>query len=118
MKRKQSVQVAAAIAFLLIGCSHGSSPHDRLNGTWTSDIMTITIDFPAHKYSGVAMGEPFSHYLDLVSENANVVVFKESDATVTSQAHGSVAGPRHDKCRGPRHFHHVPERNMRSHKPC
>lgn len=85
MKRKQSVRLALAIAFLLIGCSHGSSPHDRLNGTWTSDIMTITIDFPAHKYSGVAMGEPFSHYLDLVSENANVVVFKESDATIVCQ---------------------------------
>ncbi|MGB8414419.1 MAG: hypothetical protein WCE23_16510 [Candidatus Binatus sp.] len=86
MKAKQVVQLAAAIAFLLMGCSHGSSsPHDRLNGTWTSNIMTVTIDFPAHKYSGVAMGEQFSHYLDLVSENANVVVFKESDATIVCQ---------------------------------
>ena len=47
--------------------------------------MTVTIDFPGHKYSGVAMGQQFSHSLDLVSENANVVVFKDSDATIVCQ---------------------------------
>jgi hypothetical protein len=85
LKGKRFVQLAAAIGLLLACCSHGSSLHDRLNGTWTSDVMTVTINFPAHKYSGVAMGEQFSHYLDLVSENANVVVFKESDATIVCQ---------------------------------
>ncbi len=85
MGAKAFARLLVLIGFVSMGCSHGSLPHDRLNGTWTSDIMTITIDFPAHKYSGVAMGEPFSHYLDLVSENANVVVFKESDATIVCQ---------------------------------
>ncbi len=47
--------------------------------------MTVTIDFPSHKYSGVVMGEQFSHYLDLVSESANLVIFKESDATIVCQ---------------------------------
>jgi len=47
--------------------------------------MTVTIDFPSHKYAGVIMGEQFSHYLELVNENANVVVFKESDATIVCQ---------------------------------
>jgi hypothetical protein len=85
MRGKQFTRLAVVIGFLLTGCSHGVSPHDRLNGTWTSNIMTVTIDFPDHKYSGVVMGEQFSHYLDLVSENANIVVFKESDATVVCQ---------------------------------
>jgi hypothetical protein len=85
--RRSSIAGLLAVVILAAGCSRsrGSSPHDRLNGTWTSNIMTVTIDFPAHKYSGVAMGEQFSHYLDLVSENANVVVFKESDATIVCQ---------------------------------
>ncbi len=73
------------VTLVLAGCTHAPALHDRLNGTWTSNIMTVTFDFPHHRYSGVIMGEQFSHHLDLISENPNIVVFKESDATVVCQ---------------------------------
>lgn len=76
---------AVFLALIFSGsCSH-SSAHDRLNGTWTSDLMTVTIDFPAQKYSGVAMGQPFSQSLTLVSEQANVVTFQTNATTIVCQ---------------------------------
>ncbi len=59
--------------------------HEKLNGTWQSDIMTVTFDFNGGTYSGVAMGEEFSKKLTLVSEEANIVVFKSDDAKVVCQ---------------------------------
>lgn len=73
---------------VLVGCGSSSSaqsPSQRLNGTWESNVMTVTIDFNSSTYNGVALGEQFNKTLKLVSENENVVVFLSDDATITAQ---------------------------------
>ena len=68
---------------MLMGCS--DSPHQKINGTWTNAIMTVTIDFEKNIYSGVALGKSFKNKLSLVSENANIVVFKSNNSKITCQ---------------------------------
>jgi len=85
MMRRKMLYTFGVGAMLLLLCACGSAPHDKLNGTWTSDIMTVTIDFPNHKYTGSGFGHNWSHYLELVSEKGNVIQFKESDAVVMCQ---------------------------------
>ncbi|WP_111745599.1 hypothetical protein [Salinisphaera orenii] len=79
----------AIICALLVAASHASlaakSPHERLSGTWTSDLMTVDIDFAAHDYKGVAMGQTFDHRLTLVRENPQYVVFKTDGNTIVAQ---------------------------------
>jgi len=51
---------------------------DRANGTWINDFATITLDFPNHKVTSVIMGEQTTNSgLEVVSENANVVIVKD-----------------------------------------
>jgi len=67
------------------GCGNSSAPHESLNGTWKNNIMTATFDFDKGTYSGVALGQPFNNKLTLVSEDANVVVFKSGGNKVICQ---------------------------------
>jgi hypothetical protein len=71
--------IAAAIGFsVLCSCAPkpAPAPHDLLNGTWQSNIMTVTIDFNHGTFAGVAMGQPFSLRMKLISEQGNVVTFR------------------------------------------
>jgi hypothetical protein len=81
--RKLSTAIFAAI--LIAGCrSH--SLHDRLNGTWVSELSTITIDFPNHDYRGSGLGESWvEHDLEVVSEKDNIVRFKEGGHVIMCQ---------------------------------
>jgi hypothetical protein len=83
----------ASLIVWLCCCSQKPSLHDRLNGTWQSDLMTVTIDFNKGVYSGVAMGQTFSEGLKLLSENANLVTFlagKDATIMVQMQQDGSI----------------------------
>ena len=74
----------------LIGCGSGSDDkalHEIMNGTWVSDIMTVTIDFDKGTYKGVALGQPFDRKLTLVEEEANLVTFKADENTIICQVH-------------------------------
>lgn len=63
---------------LTAACSRSNRLSDRANGTWVNDFATITLDFPNHKASSVIMGEQRTNPgLQVVSENANVVIVKD-----------------------------------------
>jgi hypothetical protein len=71
----------------LTGCGNSAkaSLHETLNGSWENDIMTVTFDFDKGTYSGVALGQTFSTKLSLVSEEANLVVFKSNENKIVCQ---------------------------------
>lgn len=75
-------------------CSCSSKPplHESLNGSWKNDMMTVTFDFNKGVYTGVVLGQPFSHKLALISEQANVVVFKSDESQIVCQfqSNGSI----------------------------
>jgi hypothetical protein len=82
--------IAKSVALLLViatlqSCSTGEKPHEKLNGKWTSDVMTVKIDFDKGTYSGVAMGRRFNDDLKLVEESSEVVVFKADGDKITAQ---------------------------------
>jgi hypothetical protein len=79
------LSLCLVVILLQISCSKTPGPHERLNGTWQSDLMTVTIDFAGGRYSGVAFGQPFSKRLTLVSEYANVVTFKSDETAIVCQ---------------------------------
>lgn len=77
----------AAVAFVLVTASVALAAglHEKLNGVWVSDLMTVEIDFAKGTYSGVAMGNTFDQDLSLVKEFANVVIFKSNGNQITAQ---------------------------------
>lgn len=76
---------AALLALALAACDDPPAPHERLNGTWTSNIATAQFDFAAGVYKGVSLGEPFDKKLKLVEEMGNSVVFMSDDTRITAQ---------------------------------
>ncbi|WP_180146325.1 hypothetical protein [Desulfoluna butyratoxydans] len=47
--------------------------------------MTVKFDFDKGIYSGVGLGQSFSHKLSIVNEEANIVIFKSDDAKIVCQ---------------------------------
>jgi hypothetical protein len=75
---RQLVIALAALSILVAACSRSHTLSDRANGTWINDFATITLDFPNHKVTSVIMGEQTTNPgLEVVSENANVVIVKD-----------------------------------------
>lgn len=89
--RKNLFPVIGLLFFLLLltltGCSNSAkdSIHETLNGNWENNIMTVTFDFDKGTYSGAAMGQTFTTELSLVSEEANLVVFKSNENKIVCQ---------------------------------
>ena len=50
-------------------------PSDKLNGTWSNDIMTVTINVEQGTYSGVGLGVQFNNSINIVEEKPEYVVF-------------------------------------------
>ena len=90
MKVKTIIVSILAVLFI-ISCGSGGSGdkaiHETLNGTWVSDIFTVTIDFDKGTYKGVGLGQPFDRKLVLVAEEANLVTFTIDDSTIIAQIH-------------------------------
>lgn len=59
--------------------------HEKLEGAWKSNSVTVNFDWKNGEYSGVSMGTAFTRKLTLVKEFANVVIFKSDEAQVTVQ---------------------------------
>jgi len=85
MKKLITFTIVVVVLMLSLGCENGKKPHERLNGTWKSDIMTVTIDFDSGTYEGVALGQIFTKKLRLVSEKANVVTFMSGESKIIAQ---------------------------------
>ena len=76
--------ITIALALVAVAAS-AQELHERLNGTWHNDIMTVTFDFENRIYSGVVLGQEFSRKLTLVSEKANIVTFRSDDTKIICQ---------------------------------
>jgi hypothetical protein len=81
--------VVSLVVLLFVTACGGApatqSVSDQLNGTWQSDVFTVTIDFNNGTYKGVALGQPFDRKLTLVEEQANTARFKADDIDVVAQ---------------------------------
>jgi hypothetical protein len=85
-KRITAVVILIASLLIFSACGNSAKPlHESLNGSWKNDIMTVTFNFDKGIYSGVAMGETFNNKLTLVSEEANVVIFKSNENKIVCQ---------------------------------
>jgi len=88
---KNSLAAAIILSFVLLltitscGSSAKVAPHENLNGSWKNNIMTVTFDFDKGSYSGAAMGQTFNTKLTLVSEEANLVIFKSNENKIVCQ---------------------------------
>lgn len=78
----------AALFLSLTVTARGAGLHEKLNGTWTSNTMTVVFDFDAGTYRGAALRERFSKKLTLVEEYANIVVFRSDGTEVVCQFQG------------------------------
>ncbi|CCO22706.1 hypothetical protein [Maridesulfovibrio hydrothermalis] len=78
-------KLALTIMILAFLAACNSAPHDKLNGTWQNEVMSMTIDFDKGTYNGVAMGKQFSRDLKLVSEDENAVVFTVGGKELVAQ---------------------------------
>jgi hypothetical protein len=78
-----------ALMFVIAACSSGNGDDATssmvLDGTWTGDIMTVTIDFDAGTYEGTGLGTPFSCKLALIEDNGDSVVFRIDEKTVVAE---------------------------------
>lgn len=81
----RKVVVVLAVLGMLVGSALAGGLHQRLNGTWVSDIFTCTFDFGSGVYSGVALGDEFEHKLELVKEAGNVVIFLSDGQRIVAQ---------------------------------
>jgi hypothetical protein len=52
--------------------------YQQLEGTWSSDMMTVTFSWENGVYSGVLLDQPFTKSLEFVREQENAVVFRAS----------------------------------------
>lgn len=87
---KMKIATVILLILLTLACdsSISNSPREQMNGTWVSDIMTVTIDTDAGTYTGVAMGQPFDHTLTIINEVSNLVTFKlSSGGVIICQVH-------------------------------
>ena len=75
---KNSLAALAFLAPLSLGAAFAQDCHycQKANGAWTSELMTVHIDFEKGAYTGIAMGQPFSHTLKLLDENADFLVME------------------------------------------
>ncbi|HOW51797.1 MAG TPA: hypothetical protein PLV42_07120 [bacterium] len=77
---------ALATALFFCACSAGGEKlHEKLNGSWKNDIMTVEYDFKGGVTRGVALGQEYEKKLSLVKEYGNVVVFMSGDSKITGQ---------------------------------
>jgi len=76
--------ITIALALVAV-VANAQELHERLNGTWQNDIMTVTFDFENWIYSGVILGQEFSRKLTLVSAKANIVTFRSDDTKIICQ---------------------------------
>lgn len=67
--------------------------YQQLEGTWSSDMMTVTFSWEQGVYSGVLLDQPFTKSLEFVREQENAVVFKASGSEMICefQADGAIA---------------------------
>ncbi|NJN59728.1 MAG: hypothetical protein HC879_20720 [Leptolyngbyaceae cyanobacterium SL_5_9] len=67
--------------------------YKQLEGTWSSDLMTVTFDWKQGLYSGVLLDQPFSKSLELVREQENAVVFTTNGSEMIGrfQPDGTIA---------------------------
>ncbi|NJL36375.1 MAG: hypothetical protein HC899_06110 [Leptolyngbyaceae cyanobacterium SM1_4_3] len=67
--------------------------YKQLEGTWSSDLMTVTFDWKQGVYSGVLLDQPFSKSLELVREQENAVVFTTNGSEMIGefQPDGTIA---------------------------
>jgi hypothetical protein len=67
--------------------------YQQLEGTWSSDIMTVTFSWDEGVYSGVLFEQPFTKSLEFVREQENAVVFRASGSEMICEfrADGAIA---------------------------
>lgn len=67
--------------------------YQQLEGTWSSDIMTVTFSWEQGVYSGVLLDQPFTKSLEFVREQENAVVFRASGSEMICEfrADGAIA---------------------------
>jgi hypothetical protein len=86
---KQISLLTIIVLTLLViqGCGgeNNENYHEKLNGRWTSDLMTVEIDFGSGTYTGVALGQQFSREIELVSATKEVIEFTSNGTTIIAQ---------------------------------
>jgi hypothetical protein len=67
--------------------------YQQLEGTWSSDMMTVTFSWENGVYSGVLLDQPFTKSLEFVREQENAVVFRASGSEMICEfrADGAIA---------------------------
>jgi hypothetical protein len=67
--------------------------YQQLEGTWSSDMMTVTFSWEQGVYSGVLLDQPFTKSLEFVREQENAVVFRASGSEMICefQEDGAIA---------------------------
>ena len=71
---------------------------DYVQGTWVSDFMTVTFDFPNNLYEGVNMGKTFSENITVIKQYANVLILStgEHEVVIQIQKDGDIMVTRDD----------------------
>lgn len=95
MNRVVFLLLALICISILLACGGGSdemAPHERMNGTWVSAIMTVTFDFDTETCKGIYRGmfgyqTPFERSLALIEEETNLVTVKVDDELVVCRIH-------------------------------
>jgi len=73
--------LAALVFLVLIPLGPAAAEQDcgychLANGAWTSELMTVHIDFDKGSYSGIALGQPFNYTVKLLDENPDYLVME------------------------------------------
>lgn len=71
-------------SLLTVGAAFADSkPSDKLNGTWTNDLMTVTIDVANGLYTGILLGAPVDNRFKVIKEEPEYVLLEMTNATTT-----------------------------------
>ena len=62
----------------------------KLNGTWTNEIMTVTIDVDRGTYTGVERGVPFNNKIKIIDDGQVYVIYEMTSLQGTSQVYAQI----------------------------
>jgi hypothetical protein len=86
MMKRLCLTLVFCLSLFAAACGGGGDkPADKLNGSWTNELMTVNIDVKAGTYAGVALGQTFDNTLKILQETPAYVVFETSGKNGTSK---------------------------------
>lgn len=73
------------LSLTMIQCAGHPVPKHDLNGTWSSRVLTVKMDFDQETYEAVFLGDTHLRKLTFVVEEGNTVRFKIDEINVTCE---------------------------------